>query len=608
MTLNAAQTEAVQHHLGPILVLAGAGSGKTRVLTHRISHLISHYKEDPSSIMAVTFTNKAANEMKERLKALVPEAKSVWVGTFHSIALRILRPNAHHLGFTSDFTVLDESDTKAVLRSVCPDMPPESLRSLQSEIDELKNKNISSAKLIATVGPIPQALAYDRYQEALLKANAMDFGDLLMHAVRLLRWNDVVKRHYQEKIRFVLVDEYQDTNRVQYHFIRIMAAHQNLLAVGDDDQSIYAFRGATIENILNFERDYPTAKVVKLEENYRSTENILEAAHSVITHNAARKGKRMRTAAGPGEPITFHAATTEEKEAQFVAEQIVGAEFGSSEIAVFYRTNSQSRALEEKLAEFGIPYTLHGGVRFWDRKEVRDVLSYVKLAANPNDTSAFLRTVNTPSRGIGEKTIREIQATSEAESISLIDAARKVATKNRSVAAYIRVVDHLYATRDSSIHALVNSAMVVSGYLKSLSSSNDPALEARLENLEELLGVATIAETEGSTLSEFLDRSLLTAESDDASGVSLMTLHSAKGLEFEVVFLTGFEEGLLPHSRSQTSEDIEEERRLLYVGITRAKKKLYITRCKRRFGTSGNPMRRVSRFFRELPREIMEER
>lgn len=638
--LNERQVEAVLHFEGPILVLAGAGSGKTRVLTRRVAHLVLHHQVPPERILAVTFTNKATEEMRGRLqKILGGHADRLWVATFHSAALKMLRRHAKALGFSSDFVVYDDDDSKAVMKEVLKKAdidekkyPPQMFLKL---IDRAKNALLRPVDLAARatdfIGKL-NAEVYDSYQRALAAANAMDFGDLLVFAVVLLREHADVRSLYQRNLQFVLVDEFQDTNQVQYEFIKLITEqHRNLLVVGDDDQSIYGFRGANIHNILNFERDYKDTKVVTLDQNYRSTPPILEAAHAVISKNISRKQKKLWTEAKAGEAITTYVADDEGEEASFVAHEIAtlaSAGFSYDQCAIFYRTNAQSRALEEALMNAGISYRIFGGLRFYERKEVKDILAYLRLVFNEFDNQAFLRTINNPSRGIGSQTVKGIVDYANAKSSSLLQSAREIAPQNRHINEYVKLIDR-FRERARALHLgeLIRLVVEETEYGPRLKAMKDPTAQSRLENLLELQAIGRSLELSSEppldTLRRFIDRVTLTSGGDMASStnaegegeegpkpsVSLMTLHLAKGLEFPVVFLTGVEDGLLPHGRSiEEPSGIEEERRLCYVGITRAMKRLYLTRCVTRgmfatgegFGSSGF-FREPSRFVFDIP-------
>jgi len=667
--LNPNQKEAVAHFKGPILVLAGAGSGKTRVLTRRIAHLILAHSVRPQNILAVTFTNKATEEMRSRLSAMLGErAENLWVATFHSAGLRILRRHATHLGYQNDFVVYDDQDTKSVLKQVLKDCNIDDkkypIQGFSRAIDQAKNSVILPEDYLAWVsGTIQnsksketwrdsqqgeaflvklQAEVYRFYQKALLRSNAMDFGDLLMNAVLLLEGIPEVLSFYQHHIHFTLVDEFQDTNEAQYRFIRLLTKNNNnLLVVGDDDQSIYAFRGATIRNILEFEKDYPDTKVITLEQNYRSTGNILEAAYGVIRHNTGRKEKHLWTSAPKGSPLRLFVGADESEEARFIAQEV--RKFRDSggaldQIAVFYRTNAQSRVLEEAFLAAKIPYRIFGGLKFYDRKEIKDILAYLRLFVNPLDDQAFLRTINTPPRGIGATTVQAIHQQAAERQLSLLATAKLVGAKNKNVRAYVELVEELTESASSVLlSSLIHTVINKTGYGPKLKEMHDATAESRLENLLELEAIGRAADalagTPGETLRLFLDRVSLTSSADilneevgqsgpHKSGpqksspqkmVSFMTLHLAKGLEFPLAFLTGVEEGLLPHYRSLYDEaQLEEERRLCYVGITRAMQNLYITRAlSRGMFASGDGMgglyREPSRFLSDIPHELTEQ-
>ncbi|MEZ4755080.1 MAG: UvrD-helicase domain-containing protein [Bdellovibrionota bacterium] len=640
-TLNPPQREAVEHHQGPILVLAGAGSGKTRVLTHRVAHLIKEHQVRPQNILAVTFTNKAAKEMKERLEALLgDDVKNLWVSTFHSSCLRILRSFASQLNYESNFVVYDSQDSTAVLKRILKekniDTKKYDLGLFKKAIDHAKNTFSTPAETAARANTYSDKLVaevYDIYQRTLLTSNAMDFGDLLFNCLKLIKDSPVFLEKLRNKFQFVLVDEFQDTNYVQYQIIKaISKEHQNLLVVGDDDQSIYAFRGATIENILNFEKDYPGAKIVKLEQNYRSTANILDAAHAIIEKNKGRKVKKLWTEQAKGRAINCYSGYDEYDEAEYVAGVIdLQLQNGIShkDIAVFYRTNAQSRALEEALMNRGIPYRIFGGLKFYDRKEIKDILAYLKLIANSVDGQSFLRIVNTPPRGIGAQTIKKVIDFATENETSLYNAAIECGKSNGKLNDFVKFIERLKQTApNTSLFELTSMIIDESGYKERLDSAKDPTAQSRLENLLELKAIAASFDlktsVEQSALEAFLDKAALTAGDDlpveDAEGnnnqefVSLCTLHLAKGLEFPLVFFTGLEEGLLPHYLSMNdSFGVAEERRLCYVGITRAMKEVYLTRAnKRGMFASGDQegtsmFREPSRFCFDIPKDLLED-
>ncbi|MFJ3172767.1 DNA helicase PcrA [Streptomyces roseus] len=646
--LNEQQAAAVVHAGSPLLIVAGAGSGKTRVLTHRIGHLLAARHVHPGQILAITFTNKAAGEMKERVEGLVgPRANAMWVSTFHSACVRILRRESKRLGFTSSFSIYDAADSKRLMALVCRDLdldpkkfPP---KAFSAKISNLKNELIDEdafAGQAADGFEKTLAQAYAMYQGRLREANALDFDDIIMTTVHLLQAFPDVAEHYRRRFRHVLVDEYQDTNHAQYTLVRELVGTgypdlppAELCVVGDADQSIYAFRGATIRNILQFEEDYKDATTILLEQNYRSTQTILSAANAVIERNENRRAKNLWTQAGTGAVITGYVADTEHDEAQFVAEEIDrltdAGDAKAGDVAIFYRTNAQSRVFEEIFIRVGLPYKVVGGVRFYERKEVRDVLAYLRVLANPEDNVPLRRILNVPKRGIGERAEAMIDALALREKITFPQALRRVdeafgmaARSTNAVKRFNVLMEELRTIVDSGAGPAVVLEAVLerTGYLAELQASTDPQDETRIENLQELAAVAlefeqARGEENPGTLAEFLEQVALVADSDqipdedeDGSGViTLMTLHTAKGLEFPVVFLTGMEDGVFPHMRAlgQTKE-LEEERRLAYVGITRARERLYLTRSSMRsaWGTpSYNP---PSRFLEEIPAEYLQ--
>jgi DNA helicase-2/ATP-dependent DNA helicase PcrA len=646
--LNQPQKDAVTHTTGPILVLAGAGTGKTRILTRRIANLIIQNQVRSSSILAVTFTNKAAGEMRHRLKLLVGDlAQSLWVSTFHSCGLKILRRYAEAIGFKNDFTVYDAADSKDLIKRILRERNIDDKRypvqSFTSYIDKIKNIPLypeQALKDSKNTYDAQKAEVYDLYQRALRAANAMDFGDLLCFTYKLLSENPKILSYFQDNLDYVLVDEFQDTNDVQYKIIKLLSGKKkNLLVVGDDDQSIYAFRGATIKNILDFEKDFPETKIIKLEQNYRSTGNVLESAHAVIVKNKGRKDKKLWTSQGSGEPVHLFAGSDESEEAQFIAKEIkkrVAAGLGYQDIACFYRTNAQSRALEEAFLTFKIPYRVYGGLKFYDRKEIKDLIAYLRLIANPNDNQAFLRIINTPARGIGAQTIVQIMNQASSSQESLFEVASNSFSSNKSVRAFVSLISGLKGNyKDGKLFELLKAIVEDTHYAAKLKAmKDDPQAESRLENIDELLGLALTFEfvPDSDPLQQFLDRIALSSteenpvldqqeKSDTANKaptqtVSLMTLHLAKGLEYDLVFFTGFEEGLLPHQRTVNDpNEIEEERRLCYVGMTRAKQALFITRAKKRGMFSaggmsdplGSRFREASRFSFDLPKAMIDD-
>ncbi|MEV8536011.1 DNA helicase PcrA [Streptomyces sp. NPDC051211] len=645
--LNEQQRAAVVHAGSPLLIVAGAGSGKTRVLTHRIGHLLAARNVHPGQILAITFTNKAAGEMKERVEGLVgPRANAMWVSTFHSACVRILRRESKRLGFTSSFSIYDAADSKRLMALVCRDLdldpkkfPP---KSFNAKISNLKNELIDEDAFAAQAADGFEktlAQAYAMYQGRLREANALDFDDIIMTTVHLLQAFPDVAEHYRRRFRHVLVDEYQDTNHAQYTLVRELVGPgypdlppAELCVVGDADQSIYAFRGATIRNILQFEEDYKDATTILLEQNYRSTQTILSAANAVIERNENRRAKNLWTDAGTGVGITGYVADTEHDEAQFVADEIDrltdAGDAKAGDVAVFYRTNAQSRVFEEIFIRVGLPYKVVGGVRFYERKEVRDVLAYLRVLANPEDNVPLRRILNVPKRGIGERAEAMIDALALREKITFPQALRRVdeafgmaARSTNAVKRFNVLMEELRTIVDSGAGPAVVLEAVLerTGYLAELQASTDPQDETRIENLQELAAVAlefeqARAEDNPGTLAEFLEQVALVADSDqipdeDTEGtgvITLMTLHTAKGLEFPVVFVTGMEDGVFPHMRAlgQTKE-LEEERRLAYVGITRARERLYLTRSSMRsaWGTpSYNP---PSRFLEEIPDQYL---
>ena len=638
--LNPPQLEAVRHLNGPLLVLAGAGSGKTRVLTRRVANLVLNHAVNPRRILAVTFTNKATEEMRGRLRTMLrDDADRLWVSTFHAAGARILRQHAHHLGYSNSFVIYDDQDTKNVLKILVKQLGLDEKRFppalFAKVIDDAKNALIRPSEFSAKskIKDDPAAKIYTLYQEALFKANAMDFGDLIANPVLLFRSQPEILRSYQEGLQFVLVDEFQDTNQAQYELAKLLTAkHTNLFVVGDDDQSIYSFRGASVDYILNFEHDFAGARVIKLEQNYRSTSNILALSHAVIEKNKGRRAKKLWSDAPAGAQITAVVADDEQEEGAYLAQEIsMLREQGESleSVAIFYRTNAQSRAIEEALINQAIPYRIFGGLKFYERKEVKDILAYLRLVANPRDDQAFLRCINTPPRGIGAQTIKNISQRALQAGASLYETAQKLAKDGSALEMFNKLIQTLNALAlNSNLSELVHQTIELSDYAQTLKSSKDPQSIARLENLAELEAIARFQDDSSSehllNLQLFLERTALAsgadlpeehAEQKDPAKrtpmVTLMTLHLAKGLEFLYVFLTGLEEGLLPHHRTLGDvEAIEEERRLCYVGMTRAMRKLYLTRAYSR-GLFGNgemfgSFRSVSRFAFDIPPELLE--
>ena len=622
--LNPAQAEAVRHPGGPLLVLAGAGSGKTRVLTCRIAYLLDRGVE-ARRILAITFTNRAAREMKERVARLVPrEVHDLWVMTFHAACLRILRREIDKLGYDRRFVIYDEGDQRTVLKNCLqeleldPKQYPPSM--FAAEISWQKNNLVGPARYAEEAYDRHQELVsrvYAAYQARLARNNAVDFDDLLVLAVRLFRESPPTLEYYRRRFQHVLVDEYQDTNHAQYVLVNMLAEeHRNLTVVGDPDQSIYGWRGADIQNILNFERDYPDARIVKLEENYRSTGKILEAANHVIRNNRQRREKRLWTARGEGQKPVLHQAVDEIQEARYVAERIRelrAAGRSYRDFAVFYRTHAQSRALEDALLRSGVPYTIVGGLRFFERREIKELLAYLKLIVNPVDDVALIRIINVPRRGIGKASLQKLFAYVADNPVTPVDALREAARipglSARARAAMRELGDLLAAWRglETGVTELTRRVLAESGYLAALEAERTVEARTRIENLTEFLSVTRQFDQEqGGTLDEFLSALALYTDLDrfdaEASQVALMTLHTAKGLEFPVVFLTGMEEGVFPHTRAFSEpQQMEEERRLCYVGITRAREQLFLT-CAARRMLYGNVYQGVpSRFLTEIP-------
>ncbi|WP_040477310.1 DNA helicase PcrA [Longispora albida] len=639
--LNEQQRAAVEHAGTPLLIVAGAGSGKTRVLTHRIAYLLAHRDVHPGEILAITFTNKAAGELKERVAKLVGgRARLMWVSTFHSACVRILRAEHANAGLKSTFSIYDADDSRRLMALVVRelDLDPKRYpaRGLAAQVSNLKNELIDPEDFAAKAeGPAQRTLAevYALYQRRLREAHALDFDDLIMTTVHLLRAFPDVAEHYRRRFRHVLVDEYQDTNHAQYALVKeIVGETGELCVVGDADQSIYAFRGATIRNILEFERDYPQATTILLEQNYRSTQTILSAANAVISRNADRKPKRLWSDAGDGEQIVGYVADTEHDEASWVAREIdklVDADAARpADIALFYRTNAQSRVFEEVFIRVGLPYKVVGGVRFYERKEVRDALAYLRALANPDDLVSLRRILNTPKRGIGERAEACVEALSIRERISFGAALERagdapgIASRSaNAIAGFVELMGELRAlAAEAPPEEILEAVLAKTGYLEELENSEDHQDAGRVENLQELVSVAREyserAETleEEVTLAGFLEQVALVADADqlpsddpeDAGVVTLMTLHTAKGLEFPVVFLTGLEDGVFPHLRALGDvKELEEERRLAYVGITRARQRLFLSRAVTRSAWGQPQYNPASRFVEELPPDLL---
>lgn len=633
--LNSPQREAVLHTGGPLLVIAGAGSGKTRVLTYRIIHLIKSLGTSPFKILAITFTNKAAQEMKDRVSRLVgPVSRDMWISTFHSACARILRREAGLLGFPRSYAIYDEADSLRLIASCLEDLGidrkaihpvavKKAISGAKNEmVDEEAYSDYGREGWQGAVGEV-----YKLYQERLRQYNAMDFDDLLLNTVHLFNlYPDVLKR-YRERFLHVLVDEYQDTNYVQYQLVRLLALeHRNLCVVGDDDQGIYSWRGADTRNILEFEKDYPDARVIKLEQNYRSTQAILSAASTVVKNNQSRKEKTLWTENPPGELPVYLFTEDEHTEAAFVVEEILELKKGElkyQDAAVFYRTHAQSRVIEEALIKEGIPYRIFGGTRFYERKEIKDIIAYLKVLSNPKDEVSLKRIINVPRRGLGKATIDRIERYSREYGVSLMEAMRDAdeigglgTAARKRIKEFLELMDGMTEVAEGSpLEELLAEIWDRTGYMNELEAESTLEAEGRIENLKELLTVVSdFRESyEATTVDQFLERVALINdidELDESEGyVSLMTLHNAKGLEYPVVFMVGMEEGIFPHIRSMDSEkELEEERRLCYVGMTRAEERLYLISAVTRSlwgGVGANPL---SRFVMEIPREMLEER
>ncbi len=629
--LNEPQREAVSHGEGPLLILAGAGSGKTRVLTHRIAYLVGTGQARPSEILAITFTNKAAGEMRERVEMLVGNrARAMWVMTFHSACARMLRADAERLNYTRGFTIYDSSDSLRLIKQCMDqlDVDPKRFapRGIQNQISDAKNQLLDAEAFRLKVGSFFEQTAadvYELYEQRAHANNAMDFDDLLFRCVNLLELFPEVRDRYRSSFRHVLVDEYQDTNRAQYRWLQLLSEeHRNLCVVGDDDQSVYSFRGADIRNILDFERDLPDAQVVKLEQNYRSTQTVLSAANAVIENNRARKEKRLWSDLGKGEPVHVRELEDEHAEARFVVSEVerLVEEGGSrDEIAIFYRTNAQSRVLEDMLVRYGVGYQVIGGTRFYDRAEIKDALAYLNLLVNPQDVVAFARVVNSPRRGIGATSQARIlnHANTLGEAVWDVAAAPEAipglgAAAVKAVDRFMSVMVRLRERADggASVGDLLEETLNETGYVDALEAERTIEAQGRLENLEELVGMTREydASAEEPSVEEFLQQVALFSEQDalddDEGIVTLMTLHNAKGLEYPTVFIIGCEDGVFPHMRSIESGDIEEERRLCYVGMTRAKRELYLTSARTRALFGNREWNIRSRFIDEIPIEL----
>jgi DNA helicase-2/ATP-dependent DNA helicase PcrA len=629
--LNPAQRDAVLTTEGPLLVVAGAGSGKTRVLTYRVAHLLSTQGVKPQEVLAITFTNKAAGEMRERLEDLLPDrARSIWILTFHSACGRILRREAPRLGYRTNFTIYDQADQVRLVKSCLEELERDPKRfvprGIHAQISAAKNNLVSPAdyrQRVASFYDQTVADTYDLYQRRLFTSNAVDFDDLLILTVQVLENFPEARERWQKAFRYVLVDEYQDTNHAQYRLLRLLTEkHTNVFAVGDPDQSIYAFRGADIRNILEFERDFPGTRIIALEQNYRSTNTILRAANSVIAHNRERKPKNLWSELGEGEAVRVYEVEDEHAEARFVAAEIaelVEEGLNGSEIAVFYRTNAQSRVLEDVLVRQGVAYQVIGGPRFYERAEIKDVIAYLQVIDNPYDAVSLQRIANRPRRGIGDTTLARLSSYADARGISLWEAlefpeeAGVGARPLQAVNQLRTLIQSLMAgALELEVPDLVQRVLERSGYFESLEAERTIEAQGRIENLQELVGVAIEYQqaAEEPSLSTFLQEISLYSDQDamrgEASLVTLMTLHNAKGLEFRAVFMIGMEEGIFPHSRSIEEQSLEEERRLAYVGMTRARERLVLTHASARSLWGSRNYNLPSRFLDELPEEGVE--
>ncbi|HVN79587.1 MAG TPA: UvrD-helicase domain-containing protein [Terriglobia bacterium] len=629
--LNPQQKEAVVTTEGPLLILAGAGSGKTRVITFRVAHLIENLRIRPDQILAMTFTNKAAEQMKSRVSSLLQTQRegTPWISTFHSFCVKILRRYIEAIGYKRDFTIYDELDQQTLVKNVLKEMdiddPLLTPRFVLSQISNAKNHRLSPEDMYGKAYA-PQnekiAVAFDLYEKKLKRANAVDFDDLLLKSVEVLNSHQPALDALSTQFHYIMVDEYQDTNRIQYELIRLLTSQRkNLCVVGDEDQSIYGWRGADIQNILRFEKDFPLARIIKLEQNYRSTGNILDAASAVVSNNRTRKGKALWTEEKGGDLITFYQAIDSEAEAIFVAEQALAylRAYPADSIAVLYRTNFQSRLFEEACRRKGVEYCVVGGFSFYERAEVKDLLAYLKLSINPNDSVSLIRVINTPPRGIGKTTLDWLEAESRRRGLSLWEIIQTALEERSLPLRSLNALSQFQNTIQGFVSdparsrtaSFTRRIILESGYASWLKEEGTEESQTRLENLEELVNAARDSELRQEALSEFLDHAALVSETDDydeRAKVTLLTLHSAKGLEFSSVFIVGLEEGLFPHSRSLDSEqEMEEERRLCYVGMTRACKRLVLTQArKRRFlGNESMSETKPSRFLREIPAGLM---
>lgn len=633
--LNDRQLEAVQTVEGPLLIIAGAGSGKTTVIVNRIAYMISHCGINPWNILAITFTNKAANEMKERIEGILGEIpRGMWVGTFHAVCVKILRTCIDRLGYGNDFVIYDTGDIKTLIKDCIKELGYNEKeidpRFAMSQISDAKNKMLEPATMVYTCGNDLklQAVAkiYALYQKKLMKNNALDFDDIIFNTVKIFSSEPDVLERYQERFRYIMIDEYQDTDNSQYLLVKMLAdKYRNLAVVGDDDQSIYRFRGANVENILGFEEDYPEARKIVLDRNYRSTENILNAANAVIANNSHRMEKKLWSDKGDGEKLTAYTAQDEKDEGRFIAREIIkrkksGGRF--SDCAVLYRTNAQSRAIETELMSANIPYKVLSGLRFYDRKEIKDIIAYLRLIHNPNDDMSLIRVINEPKRKIGATSVAKLNIIALENDISMFEAARRADEfpELKSAAAkmkgFVKLIDELAQMKeDTPVSELLSETEKRSGYIEMLVNENTVESRTRLENLGEFMTVAKDFEAnedyEGK-LSEFLENVTLASSTDELSeeddAAVLMTIHSAKGLEFPVVFIAGMEERIFPSMRSVSDpESLSEERRLCYVAMTRAKEKLYITKTEKRFMYEKTEHSMESRFWGEIPGAYKEE-
>ena len=636
--LNDKQKEAVLHFEGPLLILAGAGSGKTRVLTHRIAYLIEEHQVPPYHILALTFTNKAANEMRERVNNIIEYgAGSIWVSTFHSTCVRILRRFIDHLGYDNAFTIYDSDDQKSLMKDICKQLNIDTkkykertfLNAISSAKDELKTPEQYADEVAKEYNKKIFGRVYKEYQKRLKQNNALDFDDLIMLTVQLFRQNAEILNHYQERFPFILVDEYQDTNTAQFTLLSLLASrYQNLCVVGDDDQSIYRFRGANIHNILNFEKIFPATKVIRLEQNYRSTKNILAAASGVIKHNSMRKEKTLWTTAEAGAPISYGRYDNEYEEAQGIASDIhreVKDGMSYSDFAILYRTNAQSRVFEEKLIYEGIPYRIIGAVNFYARKEIKDILCYLKTINNSADDIAIKRIINIPRRGIGQTTIGRISDYAFSQEMPFYEALRRVdeipgcTRASAKIHSFVSLIEHFRMKLRGEMYSLedmTQELLDVTGYVRELEAEDTDEANGRIENIESLMNkiVQYEEDNNGGTLNDLLEDIALVADidtvSDDAEQVLLMTLHSAKGLEFPNVYICGMEETIFPGASAVFGDDpseLEEERRLCYVGITRAMKKLTLTSANQRMRNGEMNFNRPSRFINEIPRHLVKQ-